>query len=177
MDIPLILLAAGAASRMRGVDKLMQPVDGLPLIARHLPLAGYWLTEIGPLNRLRHLWVYSDLDERSSKRAVFMADKEWTEDFLPRGMALILRQATQLIEPKEMSASFKNVVNSAKPHGPHESEPLREGWAALHTQPLESGFFTGSIIAGEQVGQTISVAPAARTPALELMRPCAFSPL
>lgn len=33
-DIPVILLAAGQSSRMGGADKLMQPVDGQPLLRR-----------------------------------------------------------------------------------------------------------------------------------------------
>jgi CTP:molybdopterin cytidylyltransferase MocA len=34
MTIPILILAAGASSRMRGVDKLMLPVDGQPLLRR-----------------------------------------------------------------------------------------------------------------------------------------------
>ncbi|MAY45584.1 MAG: 4-diphosphocytidyl-2C-methyl-D-erythritol synthase, partial [Rhodobacteraceae bacterium] len=30
-DIPILLLAAGSSSRMRGRDKLMEEVDGQPL--------------------------------------------------------------------------------------------------------------------------------------------------
>lgn len=33
-DMPLLLLAAGQSSRMRGIDKLLQEVDGKPLIRR-----------------------------------------------------------------------------------------------------------------------------------------------
>ncbi len=32
-DLPIVILAAGASSRMRGEDKLMRPVDGQPLVA------------------------------------------------------------------------------------------------------------------------------------------------
>jgi CTP:molybdopterin cytidylyltransferase MocA len=32
--IPIILLAAGQSTRMRGVDKLLQPVDGQPMLRR-----------------------------------------------------------------------------------------------------------------------------------------------
>jgi molybdenum cofactor cytidylyltransferase len=34
MPPKILLLAAGSSSRMRGVDKLMEPVDGQPLLAR-----------------------------------------------------------------------------------------------------------------------------------------------
>ena len=37
--LPIILLAAGQSSRMRGADKLMEPVDGLPLIRRQATIA------------------------------------------------------------------------------------------------------------------------------------------
>ncbi|WP_299663402.1 nucleotidyltransferase family protein [uncultured Ruegeria sp.] len=33
-EIPIILLAAGQSSRMGGADKLMQPIDGVPLLRR-----------------------------------------------------------------------------------------------------------------------------------------------
>lgn len=39
MEIPVIVLAAGASSRMGGADKLMQVVDGMPLIRRQAQLA------------------------------------------------------------------------------------------------------------------------------------------
>ena len=35
----IVIPAAGASSRMRGADKLMEPVDGLPLIRRQVELA------------------------------------------------------------------------------------------------------------------------------------------
>lgn len=37
--LPIILLAAGASRRMRGADKLLQEVDGMPLIRRQACLA------------------------------------------------------------------------------------------------------------------------------------------
>jgi len=37
--IPIILLAAGKSSRMGGKDKLMQPVDGQPLLRRSALIA------------------------------------------------------------------------------------------------------------------------------------------
>lgn len=38
-DIPIVLLAAGAASRMRGRDKLLEEVDSIPLLRRQALLA------------------------------------------------------------------------------------------------------------------------------------------
>ena len=37
--MPILLLAAGSSSRMRGRDKLMEPVDGAPLVRRQAKMA------------------------------------------------------------------------------------------------------------------------------------------
>lgn len=37
--MPILILAAGAASRMRGADKLLEKVDGQPLLARQIDIA------------------------------------------------------------------------------------------------------------------------------------------
>lgn len=39
MTIPIILLAAGSSSRMRGRDKLMEEIDGAPLLRRQTQVA------------------------------------------------------------------------------------------------------------------------------------------
>ncbi len=44
-DIPIILLAAGQSRRMRGADKLLQAVDGMPLLRRSAMTA----LEVGPV--------------------------------------------------------------------------------------------------------------------------------
>lgn len=38
-DLPILILAAGASSRMRGRDKLMEEIDGTPLLARQAKIA------------------------------------------------------------------------------------------------------------------------------------------
>lgn len=39
IEIPIIILAAGQSSRMGGIDKLMQPINGIPLLARSASMA------------------------------------------------------------------------------------------------------------------------------------------
>ena len=39
LNIPIILLAAGQSSRMRGRDKLLEMVDGQPLLRRQAAMA------------------------------------------------------------------------------------------------------------------------------------------
>lgn len=53
--------------------------EGLPVQKRHLgEPVGYFVSEIGKLNQLVHIWKYASLSEREKKRADLEADPEWT---------------------------------------------------------------------------------------------------
>ena len=60
-------------------------------------LEGYWLTEIGPLNQVMHLWSYKDLNDRQERRAALGQNQRWTNEFLPKAGPLILRQDIRLM--------------------------------------------------------------------------------
>ncbi len=62
-------------------------------------LEGYWLTEIGPLNQVMHLWSYNDLNDRQAKRAALGQNARWRDEFLPKAGPLILRQDIRLMDP------------------------------------------------------------------------------
>jgi hypothetical protein len=169
--------------------------EGLPLVTRHLPLLGYWLTESGRLNVLHHLWVYADLDDRASCRAALAADAEWTSGFGPRAFPMIERQETLLLALVEGSTRLSDAVAAAR--GPHPalaaSAPLLgPGWAVLElTEAIAPGtaetIARWQVASGERPGSHVrlsrsddaaGIAPTVE-PALrrELMRPAAFSPL
>ena len=44
------------------------------------PLAGFWYTEIGPINQVVHIWPYDDLNERAEIRSKAVADGIWPPD-------------------------------------------------------------------------------------------------
>ena len=167
----------------RALDYLkLFSTEGLPLITRHLPMAGYWLTEVGALNRIRHAWIYQDFAERTARRAKFMDDKEWTQGFLPRGMALIARQECQLLDISHTSAAVQSILEKAG----GEIAPLAagapflaEGWISLRDD-VETGDLSGRIVVGEQRGERFTFTreddPVARG-ATEILRPCTFSPV
>ncbi|MFM0032458.1 NIPSNAP family protein [Paraburkholderia madseniana] len=52
---------------------------GLPVQRRHVgdPL-GYFVTEVGPLNQVVHLWGYTSADDRQMRRAAMEADPAWS---------------------------------------------------------------------------------------------------
>jgi hypothetical protein len=53
---------------------------GLPVQQRHLgKLIGFFVSEIGPLNQVVHLWQYEDLADRQRRRAAMAEDPAWQE--------------------------------------------------------------------------------------------------
>jgi hypothetical protein len=52
----------------------------LPIQLRHLKrLLGFFVSEIGPLNQVVHIWVYDSLADREQRRAAMEADPAWHE--------------------------------------------------------------------------------------------------
>jgi hypothetical protein len=60
-------------------------------------LEGYWVTEIGPLNQVMHLWSYADLNERVKLRAGLSQDKRWTGEYVPLIREKLVRQDIRLM--------------------------------------------------------------------------------
>lgn len=159
--------------------------EGLPIITRYLPLGGYWMTEVGPLNRLRHIWLYRDMADRAVRRARMMDDAAWTEGFLPRGLALIRRQDSQIVTVTKGSPAFDAMAARAdQAHaGLMPDAPLfRAGWVGLLADASSGGnLMAGRIVLGEGAGTLVALtslaAPSVEPSLIELWRPTAFSPL
>jgi hypothetical protein len=82
--------------------KLVQET-GLSIQNGHLgQLIGYFLTEIGPLNQIVHLWAFDSLDERDRRRAALLADPQWQE-FLPHLQAHIEEMECKILRPTAFS--------------------------------------------------------------------------
>lgn len=62
-------------------------------------LEGYWLTEIGALNQVHHLWSYNDLNHRAERRAALGENADWKNKYLTQAGPLILRQDIRLLNP------------------------------------------------------------------------------
>lgn len=60
-------------------------------------LEGYWMTEIGPLNQVMHLWSYADLNERAKVRAALSQNKRWTSEYVPLIREKLIRQDIRLL--------------------------------------------------------------------------------
>jgi NIPSNAP protein len=60
-------------------------------------LEGYWVSEIGHLNQLMHLWSYSDLNERARLRGELGKNKRWTSEYIPLTRQNLIRQEVRLL--------------------------------------------------------------------------------
>ena len=58
-------------------------------------LAAFWISEIGPLNQVIHVWPYQDLAERDRIRAAAVASGDWP----PSGGEFIVRMSSEIMLP------------------------------------------------------------------------------
>lgn len=61
-------------------------------------LEGYWLTELGPLNQVMHLWSYENFNERQRLRAELGKNERWVNEYLPQLLPHLVRQDIRLME-------------------------------------------------------------------------------
>jgi len=88
--------------------------EGYPTQSKHLGRpVGYYFTDIGPLNRVVHLWGYADIADRARKRAAMESDPAWGP-YRAKAGGFMLRQENKIMR----SAPFFPMKNeSAGPFG------------------------------------------------------------
>ena len=62
------------------------------------PMLGYYVTEVGPLNQVVHLWGYESYDDRERRRAAMRAHPGWPQ-YLAKIHPLIEHQESKLMLP------------------------------------------------------------------------------
>ncbi|MEZ5646068.1 MAG: NIPSNAP family protein [Burkholderiaceae bacterium] len=76
---------------------------GLPVLRRHLGrLQGCYLSEIGPLNQVLHVWIYDSLAERERRRAQLESDPEW-QAFKVTNRGTFTHQEVRILRPAKFS--------------------------------------------------------------------------
>ena len=66
------------------------------------PLAGFWHTEVGELNKIIHIWPYKDINERNEIRAKAVAMKLWP----PAIADFVLEMESKILYPAPFSPPF-----------------------------------------------------------------------
>jgi len=73
---------------------------GLPPSLKHLGgLVGFFVSEIGPLNQIVHMWRYESLADRETRRTALYRDPDW-QAFLknqPQPSPLITQESKILV--------------------------------------------------------------------------------
>jgi hypothetical protein len=82
--------------------KLYQ-AEGLELQKRTLGhLIGYFVTEIGQLSTVVHLWAYDSMEERAKRRAALAADPAW-QAYLAKMQPLVTAMENRILVPTAFS--------------------------------------------------------------------------
>jgi hypothetical protein len=66
-------------------------------------LVGHYITEVGTLNQVVHLWAYDSLDDRERRRAQLMQDESFKE-YLAAALQLIMTMENRLLKPSPFYA-------------------------------------------------------------------------
>jgi len=71
---------------------------GMQVQLKHLPhMVGYYVTEIGGLNTVVHMWAYDSLDQRDRCRAAMQADPDW-QAYLAKSRPLMEAQEARVMK-------------------------------------------------------------------------------
>jgi len=77
--------------------------EGIAVQRGHLgQLVAYFFSDIGPLNEIVHIWAYTDLNDRASRRAGLAADPQW-QTFLTKIQPLIKTMKNKILLPASFS--------------------------------------------------------------------------
>ncbi|MCB1426753.1 MAG: NIPSNAP family protein [Zhengella sp.] len=166
---------------------------GVGLVTRHLPMGGYWMVETGRLNRIEHLWIYADMEERDACRASLVKDRAWMEDFIPRAFADVTGQSNRFMALERSSDRLDAVIGTRREARQNEdaASPLFAGGLnslSLSGMPLAGDGILGAfrIVSGQEPGKHVTLRSGDfRTLTTqggdlawhEIIRPLALSPL
>lgn len=78
--------------------------NGLPVQRRHLgEPVGFFVSDVGELNEVVHLWRYASHDDREKRRANLFKDPDW-RTYLVNQPPVILSQSNRILVPASFSA-------------------------------------------------------------------------
>jgi hypothetical protein len=67
-------------------------------------LIGFYVTEIGPLNQVVHLWRYESLADRETRRTKLEADPAWADyRAASRQLDALVHQESKILKPTSFS--------------------------------------------------------------------------
>ena len=96
--------------------------QALPARAKLSPLAAFWHTEVGPLNRVIHVWAYDSFEERTRVRAESQKLESWPpniREFVTEQQSEIFLPApfSPKLEPRQLGNLYEIRTYTLKPGG------------------------------------------------------------
>src|SRR5712664_3357883 len=96
--------------------------QALPARAKLSPLAAFWHTEVGPLNRVIHVWAYDSFEERTRIRAASQKLEGWPpniREFVTEQQSEIFLPApfSPKLEPRQLGNLYEIRTYTLKPGG------------------------------------------------------------
>jgi hypothetical protein len=80
--------------------------DALPLQLKHLgQLLGFFVTDIGTLNQVVHIWAYASHADREQRRQALDADPLWSA-FKKTNRGSFVHQEVKILQPTSFSPNF-----------------------------------------------------------------------
>jgi hypothetical protein len=112
-------------------------------------LEGYWITEIGPLNQVMHMWSYADLNERARLRGELAKNSRWTGEYIPAIRPCLVHQEVRLLN------AIIPPVAPATPGNVYEFRNYRAKPLGAAKQWLEA--FTAALPAREKYSKIVGL--------------------
>ncbi len=100
-------------------------------------LEGYWVTEIGPLNQVMHLWSYKDLNERARLRGELAKNARWNNEYLPLTRPNLIRQDIRLLNVVRGPVAPATAGNVYELRNYRAKPGAARQWVDLFTKALE----------------------------------------
>lgn len=81
----------------------------MPILLRHLgPPLAFYVSSIGPLNQVVHLWGYDSLDDFEKRSAARDADPDFAA-YLHATRDLVVAQETRIVRPVQLKALTRSL--------------------------------------------------------------------
>ena len=65
-------------------------------------LLGYFISEIGELNQVVHLWAYESLEDRAERRRTLLGNEAW-KAYAAKVQPLVIKQEDRILVPAPFS--------------------------------------------------------------------------
>ena|SRR5277367_4441175 len=92
--------------RPRGMPKYLKLFEelALPVALKHFgPPLGFYVTQIGPLNQVVHLWGFESLADLEQRQAALAADPDFAK-YLAATEGLVVAQEDRIIRPVDFKS-------------------------------------------------------------------------